>query len=176
MDPKMIEMNNLRVLNDYLTQTLDVLVRGPRLGNGHASGIGYSPFAGSIPGGAAPLGTDVVYGASPYAYGGASMFGGASPFAPTNPFTGVPGIGGGYGAIDPFLAQRNLAGGQFGSWQQQPWGQPQWGQGQWGQGHQWGQGQWAPISEATRQAHVTQALAAKQTVLEAMCRVAGIPV
>jgi hypothetical protein len=173
MDPKMIEMNNLRVLNDYLTQTLDVLARGPRLGNGHAAG--YSPFAGQIPG-VAPHGTDVVYGASPYSYGGSPMFGGGSPFAPINPFTGLPGIGGGYGAGDPFLAQRSFAGGQFGSWQQQPWGQPQWAQGQqWGQG-QWGQGQWAPVSEATRQAHVAHALAAKQTVLEAMCRMAGIPV
>jgi len=174
MDPKVIEMNNLRVLNDYLNQTIDVLVRGQRLGNGHA--VGYSPF------GPSPAGTDVVYGPSPYPFQ-SSPFPGApfpsSPFAAQSPFTGLPLVGSPYGTVDPYLAQRTM-GGPFGPWQH-PWGQTPWTQGQvpWTQGQvPWTQGQtpWTPIAEATRQAHVAHALAARQSVLEAMCRCAGIPV
>ncbi len=180
MDPKVIEMNNLRVLNDYLNQTIDVLVRSPRAGNGHTPGFGQS-FAGSIPGGGSQgMGTDVVYGPtqSPFApfggspFGGSQMFGGVSPFAPTHPFTGAPlgQIGAGYGTVDPYLAQR----GAFGGWQQ-AWPQA-WQQGWQGWQQPWGQGAWTgPMSEATRQAQITQALAAKQSVFEAMCRMCGIP-
>jgi hypothetical protein len=155
MDPKVIEMNNLRVLNDYLNQTLDVLVRGPRLGNGHTPGMGYSPFMPATAGG---LGTD-VYGTSPFGIGGAPVYGqpafgqfGHAPFGTVNPFT------------------------SFGSWQQ-PWGQHAWGQQPWGQ--PWGAQPWTPTSwpvEAARQAQVTHTLAAKQSVLEAICRACGIPV
>jgi len=182
MDPRN-EMNNLRVLNDYLNQTLDVLSRGQRLGAGHAAGLGYSPFGGQIPAQAAGIGTDVVYGPGSYGFGGSPMFGGLpySPFAATNPFTGHSMIGGGYAA-------------PYGTWQQ-PWGQTPWTAGQtpwtagqtpwtagqtpWTAGQTpWtaGQAPWTPIVEAARQAQVTQTLAAKQSVLEAMCRVAGIPV
>jgi hypothetical protein len=183
MDPKMIEMNNLRVLHDYLNQTLDVLVRGQRVGNGHAAGIGYSPFAAPIAG--AP-GTDVVYGPSPYQFGGSPLFNGISPFAATNPFTGLPLINGGYGQASYGQASYS----PFGAWPQQgawtagqtPWtaGQTPWTAGQtpWTAGQTpWtaGQGAW-PGAEVARQAQLTQALAAKQSVLEAMCRVAGIPV
>jgi hypothetical protein len=74
----------------------------------------------------------------------------------------------------------------FGTWQQ-TWGQTPWTAGQtpWTQGQTpWTQGQtpWTagqtswPVVEAARQAQFAQALAAKQSVLEAMCRVAGIPV
>jgi len=218
MDPKVIEMNNLRVLNDYLNQTLDVLVRGQRLGNGHAPGVGYSPFAQAagfspfsqaagyspfspavgyspfspavgyspfspsyspfaapIPGAAGGIGTDVVYGPSAYGY---------SPFAATNPFTGLPLMGTTY---SPFSA-----------WQQTPWaaGQTPWtanqtpwtaGQTPWTPGQTpWTAGQtpWTPgqtpwaagAIDPARQAQLTHALAAKQSVLEAMCRMVGIPV
>ncbi len=160
-------MNNLRVLNDYLNQTLDVLARSPRPGAGFPAG--YSPFGGQIPAQAAGLGTDVVYGPGSYGFGGSQIFGGLpyTPFAATNPFTGHSMIGGGYAA-------------PFGTWQQ-PWGQAPWtaGQAPWAAGQTpWtaGQGPWTPIAEAARQAQVTQTLAAKQSVLEAMCRVAGIPV
>ncbi len=163
MDPKVIEMNNLRVLHDYLNQTLDVLARGQRLPGGHVAPFGYSPF--SAPVASAPIGTDVVYGPSPYGFTGSPMFGTISPFAAMNP---------------------------FGAWQQpwgqQPWGQQPWAQQPWGQ-QPWGQTPWTagqtpwtpgttswPVAEAARQAQVNQALAAKQSVLEAMCRVAGIPV
>jgi hypothetical protein len=171
MDPKMIEMNNLRVLNDYLNQTLDVLVRGQRFGGGQ----GYSPFGG-IPGVAGGIGTDTVYGPGAYGYGfaGSPQFAGFShphtPFAATNPFTGLPVMGASYGA----------GYGTFGAWPQSPWGaQTPWTQGQgqtpWTAGQTpWTAGQtgWSD----PRHAQVTQALAAKQSVLEAMCRVAGIPV
>ena len=146
MDPKMIEMNNLRVLNDYLTQTLEVLGRSPRLG-GHPQGFGYSPFGGSIPATAGAINTDTVYGPGSWGFGG-SVYP-TAPFAAQHPFTGLPVYSAGYGGQDPFAAQRS-----FGAWQQ-PWGQ---------------------ISEVTRQAQFTQALAAKQSVLEAMCRACGIPV
>jgi hypothetical protein len=155
MDPKVIEMNNLRVLNDYLNQTLDVLVRGQRLGNGQTPGLGYSPFAGAMPS-ASAIGTDAVYGPSPYGFASAPLFAGThAPFAHTNPFTGLPVIGAGYGA--------------FGTWQ--PWGQSAWTAGQ----TPWTASQW-PAVEAARQAQVTQTLAAKQSVLEAICRCCGIPV
>jgi hypothetical protein len=149
MDPKMIEMNNLRVLNDYLTQTLEVLGRSPRIG-GHPASFGYSPFT-PIPATAGAVPTDTVYGPGSWGFGG-SVYP-TTPFAAQHPFTGMPvygaGFGPGYAAQDPFLAQRG-----FGAWQQ-PWGQ---------------------ISEVSRQAQFTQALAAKQSVLEAMCRACGIPV
>jgi len=154
MDPKMIEMNNLRVLNDYLTQTLEVLGRGQRLGaGGQTPGFGYSPFGGQTPfGGQIPatagaINTDTVYGPGSWGFGG-SMYP-STPFAAQHPFTGVPMYGQGYGPTDSFHAQRS-----FGGWQQ-PWGQ---------------------MSEVSRQAQFTQALAAKQSVLEAMCRACGIPV
>jgi hypothetical protein len=170
MDPKVIEMNNLRVLNDYLNQTLDVLARSPRNGYHAASmgGVGYSPFGGSIPG--AGIGTDTVYGPGAYGFGGTPVFGGVghSPFPATNPFTGLPVMGAAYAGPGY---------GSFGAWQQ-PWGQTPWTASQtpWTQ-TPWtaGQGAW-PFGDPARQAQVTQALAAKQSVLEAMCRMAGIPV
>jgi hypothetical protein len=182
MDPKVIEMNNLRVLNDYLNQTLDVLVRGQRFGQGQTPGVGYSPFgyspfgyspfAGPVPGGAGSIGTDTVYGPGGYGFGNSPVFGGHSPFAATNPFTGLPMMSGGY---SPFGAWQQ-------SWGQTPWtaGQTPWAAGQtpWTAGqHPWtgGQTSW-PIADPARQAHLTHALAAKQSVLEAMCRMAGIPV
>jgi hypothetical protein len=168
MDPKVIEMNNLRVLNDYLNQTLDVLVRGR---SGHTPGLGYSPFAGTIPS-APAMGTDVVYGPSPFGFAGAPLFGGVShaAFAPTSPFTGLPMIGAGFGTYGAWSQP----------WGQQPWGQQPWGQQSWGQSP-WTAGQWTPgqawpAAEAARQAQVTQTLAAKQSVLEAICRCCGIPV
>lgn len=165
MDSKVIEMNNLRVLNDYLNQTLDVLVRGQRLAGGPAAGLGYSPFGGTMPGALGGLGTDAVYGANPFGFAGSPAFGAhmPSPYTAINPFTGTPLMGPGYLP-------------SFGPWQQAPWAASQtpWTAGQ----MPWGAGQapWTPSAEAARQAQVTQTLAAKQSVLEAMCRVAGIPV
>lgn len=125
MDAKMIELNNLRLLNDYLNQTIEVLVRTQRAGNGY----GHVPF-----------GTDVI----------------PSLFSPTTFGSGYTPFGG-YGnfptTIDPFSVQRGMhTQGVFGGWQQP----------------------WSPISEVARQAQIAQALAARQSVLETMCRVAGI--
>ena len=111
-------------------------------------------FGGALSGAPIGAGVDVVYGPSAAGWNGAPVFGGVShtPFQATNPFTGMPIYGAGY--VDPFSAQRGMTGGGF-----SPWQQP-----------------WSPIAEATRQATVTQALVAKQSVLEAMCRICGIPV
>jgi hypothetical protein len=187
MDAKMIEMNNLRVLNDYLNQTIDALARQPRVGQ---PGLGFSPFS-PVAGTPAALGTDTVYGPW-YAAMGHTSFGA---------FPGFPAYAAGLGGVDPLLAQRTF--GQPGLGQptygqsfvgQPTYGQPAFGQpafgpstfapigygpstfaplgyGQAGYGAQ----PWSPIAEAQRQAHVNQALAAKTSVLEAMCRAAGIP-
>jgi hypothetical protein len=159
MDPKVIEMNNLRVLHDYLNQTLDVLVRGQRFGASHTPGLGYSPFAAPIAGAPAAIGTDVIYGP----FGATPYFNGISPFAATNPFSGLPLHNAGYGpaAYSP-----------FGNWSAQSWPQSPWAP-----STPWtaGQTSW-PVAEAARQAQVTQTLVAKQSVLEQMCRMAGIPV
>lgn len=162
MDAKVMEMNNLRVLHDYLNQTIDVLTRGQRM----SAPFGYSPFGTSFP---TPGGnTDVVWGQSPWGYSGSPMFSQAS-FGPTTPFPTFPTFPTGYSPFGTF-------GGTFSPWQQ-PW--QQWSG--WPQGFQptWPQGfqpTWSPATEAARQAQVNQALAARQQVLEAMCRIAGIPV
>lgn len=154
MDPKMIEMNNLRVLNDYLNQTIDALSRQPRLGHAGQIGLGYSPFGG-IPTAAHSLGTDTVYGS----WFGAPVYSpavfGAQPFTtPAAPFAGLPVYGqSSYGSADPFFAQRAI-GASFGGWQQP----------------------WSPASELARQTQLNQALYARQSVLETMCRSCGIPV
>jgi len=160
MDPKTIEMNNLRVLNDYLNQTIEALVRPPRAGQ--PSYAGFSPFSG-VPATPGPIGTDTVYGP----WQAAAAY---SPFGPQSPFAGLPLYGAAFTPADPFLAHRGFGAPGFapgftqsytqgfapslGGWQQ-PWG---------------------PMVEASRQAHINQALAAKQSVLEAMCRACGIPV
>jgi hypothetical protein len=158
MDAKMIEMNNLRALNDYLNQTIEVLVRSPRTTG--TAGFGYSPFGGTLPTGQSGIGTD-FYGHVPF-FGGSMLPHPA--FAAQNPFTGLPVYGASYGAVDPFLAQRGLG--------QSPFGQTAYGQSPFGT---W-QASWAPMAEAARQAQVAQALAAKGSVLEAICRSCGIPV
>ena len=172
MDPKVIEMNNLRVLHDYLNQTLDVLVRGQRLGAPHTAPLGYSPFAAPIAGTPGGIGTDAVYGPSPFGFGASPIFNGISPFPATNPFTGLPVAGYGATSYSPFGAWQPQAAwtGSPAPWaaSQTPWtaNQTPWTA---------GQSSW-PAVEAARQAQVTQTLAAKQHVLEAMCRMAGIPV
>lgn len=151
MDPKTIEMNNLRALNDYLNQTIDALARQPRLGQ-HTT-FGFSPFA-SIPSAVPGLGTDAVYGP----WFGSSVYGqtpyGHPQFAAQTPFAGLPVYGAGYGSVDPFYAQRSFAASTFGGWQQP----------------------WTPAAEMSRTAQLCQAVCARQSVLEAACRACGIPV
>lgn len=158
MDPKaMIDMNNLKVLNDYLNQTIEVLSRQPRAGQPGSYGFSpastftpyaqfsqYSPFTPFHAG--APVGTDTVYG---------PWFGGAAPQAPIGGFPG-------FGAADPYYAQRAYGQGGFAPMMWSPWQQQQQG--------------WGAAPEFARQAQLTQAMAARQSVLEAMCRACGIPV
>jgi hypothetical protein len=184
MDARMNEMNNLRVLNDYINQTLDVLVRQPRLGQpGYA---GFSPFS-PIPGAPSTFGTDTVYGP----WQATSTY---SPFGAQNPFTGLPLYGAAFGPVDPFLAQRGFGTpGYTPTFGTPSFGTPSFGTPSFGPSFgpsfapsfgpsfaptfgAWPQQPWSPMVEATRQAHINQALAAKQQVLEAMCRACGIPV
>jgi hypothetical protein len=164
MDPKMFEINNLRVLNDYLNQTIDVLLRTQRFGaTSFTPGISHSPYGigmnnigalGTIGNGAIdPTYYTAGISHSPYT----STFGGVSPFT-TGAFgaTVNPAVAGYANVVDPFLAQRGLGHSplsNLGAWQP-----------------------WSPVVEMARQQHLTQALAARQSVLEAVCRAAGIPV
>jgi hypothetical protein len=143
MDPKTIEMNNIRLLNDYLNQTIDAVCRQPRFAQSSLGAIGFSPFT-SVPG-TASMGTDTVYGP----WTGASFFPQSVGFGGVAGTTGMPFAGASFGAVDPFLAQRGLG---------------------------WQQPSWSPLHEVSRQQHMTQALAAKQAMLESMCRACGIPV
>lgn len=91
----MIEINNLRVLNDYLNQTIDVLIRHQRVG---LSGYGPSPFSSAswstLPVTQSPYGVDSMY--SPFA---SSIGPSHASFSPSAyPQT-----------VDPFLAQRGMA-------------------------------------------------------------------
>lgn len=148
MDPKTIEMNNIRLLNDYLNQTIDAVCRQPRFAQASLGGVGFSPFTTST--GTPSMGTDTVYG--PWA-GGSSFFPQSMGFGGMGT-TGLPFTGTSFGGgVDPFLAQRAQAAQAFG-WQQS----------------------WSPVHEMTRQAHMSQALAAKQAMLESMCRACGIAV
>ena len=52
MDPRTVEINSLRVLNDYLNQTIEALVRTQRAGVVaplNMTGITHSPFATTTP-------------------------------------------------------------------------------------------------------------------------------
>ena len=263
MDPKMIEMNNLRVLNDYLNQTIDILARQPRFGHAGAPGYGFSPFA-PVPT-AGTVGTDTVYGpwhatamAAHYAPFGASQY----------PMFPVYGASPAFGGVDPLLSQRSFAQSTFAQPAYAPVGQasmsygpmsygpsfawpqsfaaqsfapqslgssfawpqslapqsyaqgigpsfawpqsfgpslawpqsfvpqsfapasyaqsfgPSYSQGfgfgpasyGWGPAYGWQQQGITPAAEVQRQTQISQALYARQSVLEAMCRAYGIPV
>src|SRR5262249_5407431 len=124
-----------------------------------------------------PAGTDVVWGQGPWGFSGTPFSG--SPFLPGSPMYGglpfTPGASWGAlppGPVDPFYAQRAFPQAAWPSWQP-PLAGPSY------QGYQGYQGypqSFAPIADLQRQALVSQALAAKHSVLEAICRAAGIPV
>lgn len=133
-----MDINQLRVLNDYLNQTIDALSRQqwgafatPVAGLSHSP---YTPFGQVSP----------FVGASPYT--GAGL--GYTPFGAMNAFTPSS-------VVDPFLVQRGLTHSpyQFS-----------------------GMNPWTIGSEIARQSQLTQAIAARQQVLEAIWRSAGIPV
>jgi hypothetical protein len=121
MDPRTVEINNLRILNDYLNQTIEAMVRAQRVGlTPFAQGLSHSPFAGVGLFGAqtpftAGFGVDPVFGA------GLSPFAGGAAITP--PYAAA--------MIDPLFAQRGLSHtttGQMGAW-----------------------GAWNPIAELARQ-------------------------
>jgi hypothetical protein len=103
MDPRTVEINNLRILNDYLNQTIETMVRAQRGGVGafSANGLSHSPFGGVSQFGATPFANG--FGVDPWhstfnPYVGQHV----SPFG----VNGVPPI---YASmIDPFLTQRTL--------------------------------------------------------------------
>jgi hypothetical protein len=151
----MIEINSLRILNDYLNQTIDALVRTQRLSVNPltALGLSHSPFA-QTPFGVSPFGVS-PFGVSAFPYGtvGADptqMGLGHSPYATHGvPFAGAVGgsIGQSYPiAIDPFMAQRGLS---HTSAVGTPWA---------AQGTPWAQ-TYNPLAEIARQQQL-QALAA----------------
>ena len=102
MDPRTIEINNLRVLNDYLNQTLDVLTRTTRAGYVPTMGLSHSPYAASL------------YGASPFnAYastidptlvGGLTHTAGVAPFA-----VGTNALNAFSPVVDPWGITRGLS-------------------------------------------------------------------
>ena len=111
MDSKTFELNNLRVLNDYLAQTIEVLARTQRIGlnrdiSRDMTGLSHTQF------GATPFGVP-VQGIDPRAVDytgglGHSPFG-VYPYAMQSvpAWTGPQHIGGLPTSIDPFFAQRS---------------------------------------------------------------------
>jgi hypothetical protein len=155
MDPKMIEINNLRVLNDYLNQTIEVLLRAQRFGTASFTpGLSHTPYVASSIFGTVPAAIDATYAGlahTPYAAAANSALFGV-------PVTATPFAASAYPTVvDAFNAQRGLshttalaaAAANGWSWQ---------------------------AAEIARQSQITQAIAARQTALEAMCRAAGLPV
>ena len=153
----MVELNNLRVLNDYINQTIDVLLRAQRFG-GAVPGLSHSPYATTT----APFGTPVtglgigidptLAGLSHSPYSHATAY--ASPFAAAfaSPFAATP-FASTYPVVDPFVAQRGLSHtSSVGAWQP-----------------------WSPAFEMARQQQqLAQAIAARQSILEAMWRTGGV--
>jgi hypothetical protein len=125
MDSKTYEINNLRVLNDYLTQTIEVLARVQRMNlSGYGpQGLTHTPFgptnAFGVPtpqgiGNVDPRSIDytgVGLAHSPYNYPGMGLS--HSPYS--YPY-GYPGGAFGFGGqpsfptfVDPFVSQRGLS-------------------------------------------------------------------
>ena len=161
-----MDVNSLRVLNDYLNQTIDALLRGQQRPIGAVAPVGFANAAWTGAGlSHSPYTNTGVFGLtgidptgishSPYnAYGqfGYAPNGFGSPL--TAGFAGGPGATGQNPFIDPFGVQRGLTHTPYAS--------------------QWGV---SPLAlEMARQQQLTQAIAARQSVLEAMCRSVGIPV
>jgi hypothetical protein len=128
MDPKTYEINNLRILNDYLTQTIEVLARTQRINcqrdinRDMTGGLSHTPFGPSpygVPVQGMPVDPRTVdyhaglghspYGMYPYNYGMQ-----ATPWTgqQATPWTGqqaTPWTGPQHGLptnVDPFYAQR----------------------------------------------------------------------
>jgi len=122
MDHRTVEINSLRLLNDYLNQTIDLLVQGQRAtagAVGYPHTLNHSPFNAGI--------GSMLSGFAPAI--GAPSYAASAPFA--SPFAGVPVNSLYPTAIDPF--GRGLAHTPFAAnaWQQSPWQQSPWQQSPW---------------------------------------------
>lgn len=147
MDSRTYEINNLRILNDYLTQTIEVLARAQRL-NCQNQGLTHSNWgpqsAFGVPQGLPVDPRQVELGGlglshSPYSY--------PNVYGWQNPALGQIGWGTPQTFVDPFSAQRGLS---HSGPTQAPWNN------------------WSPVAEIARQREL-QALYARQQY-EAMCR------
>jgi hypothetical protein len=142
MDPRTYEINNLRILNDYLTQTIEVLARAQRL-NCQSPGLSHSNWgqqsAFGVPGQTLePQSLGLSH--SPYAYPNA--------YGVQHPLAGQVGWGGAPQTfVDPFIAQRGLS---HTGMTATPWNT------------------WSPAAEIARQRELQSMLARQQ--YEAMCR------
>ncbi|UQA54764.1 hypothetical protein [Polyangium aurulentum] len=158
MDPRTYEINNLRILNDYLTQTIEVLARAQRI-NQQNQGLSHSSFGGQS-----------VFGVQPvqqpgFEFGGLSH----SPYtypsyhpSYSNPYglhSQIPWGGTPQTFVDPFVAQRGL------SHTSAVTGTP-WTNTSSVTGTPWTN--WSPVAEFARQRELQSILARQQ--YEAMCR------
>ena len=117
MDHRTVEINSLRLLNDYLNQTIDLLVQGQRAtagAVGYPQALNHSPFHAGI--------GSMLSGFAPGI--GAPSYAASAPFA--SPFAGVPVTSLYPTAVDPF--GRGLAHTPFAvnAWQQSAWQQSPW--------------------------------------------------
>ncbi|HVY44712.1 MAG TPA: hypothetical protein VHB21_02490 [Minicystis sp.] len=160
MDPRTLEINNLRVLNDYLNQTIDVLTRSRNAATAQLTGLGHSPYTSSMFG--APIGAPIAGNIDPTLAGlshtpattpfafGASPFGSAlSPFGSpyASPYASV---------VDPWNATRGLSHSPFAP--------------------TYGHGGYNPVTEMIRQQQIQQAAIAQQLHTIATLRAMGVPV
>jgi hypothetical protein len=147
-----MDVNSLRILNDYLNQTIDAVTRG-------SFGLSHSPF-----------GAASVFGVPGLEAAGLSH----------TPYTawGSPGTAwGAPGYAQSFGTQWQGAAPWLGA--SQPFMDPLFGVPRNGLTHSPYPGGWplSPIAlEMVRQQQLTQAIVARQAVLEAACRSVGIPV
>ncbi|MDC0747366.1 hypothetical protein [Polyangium mundeleinium] len=114
MDSKTYEINNLRVLNDYLAQTIEVLARTQRIGlnrdfNRDMPGLSHTQFGATPFGvpvqGIDPRTVDYTGGLGHSPYGVYPSYNYAMQSVPA--WTSQQHLGGLPTSIDPFFAQRS---------------------------------------------------------------------
>jgi hypothetical protein len=125
MDNRTVAINNLRILNDYVSQTIEALMLASRVGLGQfgVSGLSHTPFTAISPFGASAFGMGPT-AVSPHLGAALRPFGVTGSIAPS--FGSV---------IDPFLVQRGLSHTGFGT-----------GLGT-GFGAAWGTPSWMPVTQ-----------------------------
>ena len=161
MDPRTYEINNLRILNDYLTQTIEVLARAQRI-NCQNQGLSHTTFgAQSVFGVPSVQQPGFELGGlshSPYTYPSyPSPYGlhGQSPYGLHSqvPWGGTPQT-----FVDPFAGQRGLS--HTSAVTGTPWNTSA------VTGTPWNN--WSPMAEIARQRELQSIFARQQ--YEAMCR------